>query len=86
MGLDEGTGVFFTFHRRGRPRHLHSRRAKRSKTGVAPVVDIRFQDYRDVSGQFDAVVGVEMPDVVGDNQEGRDAVITVSVFVASVCT
>ncbi|MGY1810407.1 class I SAM-dependent methyltransferase [Blastococcus sp. SYSU D00669] len=34
--------------------------------GVADRVDIRLQDYRDVRGQFDAVVSVEMIEAVGE--------------------
>ena len=34
--------------------------------GVADLVDVRLQDYRDVQGQFDAIVSVEMIEAVGE--------------------
>jgi cyclopropane-fatty-acyl-phospholipid synthase len=34
--------------------------------GLSPLVDIRVQDYRDVTGQFDAIVSVEMIEAVGE--------------------
>ncbi|NYJ05531.1 SAM-dependent methyltransferase [Petropleomorpha daqingensis] len=34
--------------------------------GVADLVDVRLQDYRDVTGQFDAIVSVEMIEAVGE--------------------
>jgi cyclopropane-fatty-acyl-phospholipid synthase len=41
--------------------------AKRAAdAGVTDLVDIRVQDYRDVVGQFDAVVSVEMIEAVGE--------------------
>jgi len=36
------------------------------KAGLASRVDIRRQDYRDVEGQFDAVVSIEMLEAVGE--------------------
>jgi cyclopropane-fatty-acyl-phospholipid synthase len=41
--------------------------AKRiADAGLTDIVDIRVQDYRDVVGQFDAVVSVEMIEAVGE--------------------
>jgi cyclopropane-fatty-acyl-phospholipid synthase len=37
------------------------------QAGYADQVDVRLQDYRDVSGQFDAIVSVEMIEAVGAN-------------------
>jgi cyclopropane-fatty-acyl-phospholipid synthase len=37
-----------------------------SAAGVADMVDIRLQDYRAVTGQFDAIVSVEMIEAVGE--------------------
>jgi len=34
--------------------------------GVADLVDVRLQDYRDVTGEFDAIVSVEMIEAVGE--------------------
>jgi cyclopropane-fatty-acyl-phospholipid synthase len=34
--------------------------------GMTPWVDIRVEDYRDVTGQFDAVISVEMIEAVGE--------------------
>jgi len=34
--------------------------------GMTPRVDIRIEDYRDVTGQFDAVISVEMVEAVGE--------------------
>ena len=34
--------------------------------GVADRVEIRLQDYREVSGRFDAIVSVEMIEAVGE--------------------
>jgi cyclopropane-fatty-acyl-phospholipid synthase len=36
------------------------------EAGVAEAVDIRIQDYRDVDGQYDAIVSVEMIEAVGE--------------------
>jgi cyclopropane-fatty-acyl-phospholipid synthase len=41
-------------------------RRKIEEAGLAPSVDIRVQDYRDVTGQFDAIVSVEMIEAVGE--------------------
>ncbi|WP_430667218.1 class I SAM-dependent methyltransferase [Jatrophihabitans telluris] len=37
------------------------------EAGLADLVDVRLQDYREVEGQFDAVVSVEMVEAVGAN-------------------
>ncbi len=37
-----------------------------AEAGVRDRIDLRLQDYRDVSGQFDAVVSVEMIEAVGE--------------------
>jgi cyclopropane-fatty-acyl-phospholipid synthase len=34
--------------------------------GLADLVELRFQDYRDVSGQFDRIVSIEMFEAVGE--------------------
>jgi cyclopropane-fatty-acyl-phospholipid synthase len=34
--------------------------------GLTPYIDIRVEDYRDVTGQFDAVISVEMIEAVGE--------------------
>jgi cyclopropane-fatty-acyl-phospholipid synthase len=34
--------------------------------GLSPFIDIRVEDYRDVAGQFDAVLSVEMIEAVGE--------------------
>ena len=34
--------------------------------GMTPYIDIRLEDYRDVTGQFDAVISVEMIEAVGE--------------------
>lgn len=44
--------------------HLANIRVK--TLGLDPLVDVRLQDYRDVEGQFDAVVSVEMIEAVGE--------------------
>src|SRR3954451_20903040 len=36
------------------------------EAGVADLVDVRLQDYRDVTGGFDAIVSVEMIEAVGE--------------------
>jgi cyclopropane-fatty-acyl-phospholipid synthase len=41
-------------------------RKRAAEAGVAELVDVRLQDYRDVTGQFDAVVSVEMIEAVGE--------------------
>jgi cyclopropane-fatty-acyl-phospholipid synthase len=37
-----------------------------SEAGLADRVDIRLQDYRDVSGQFDRIISIEMIEAVGE--------------------
>jgi cyclopropane-fatty-acyl-phospholipid synthase len=37
-----------------------------AEAGVADLVDVRLQDYRDVTGEFDAIVSVEMIEAVGE--------------------
>jgi cyclopropane-fatty-acyl-phospholipid synthase len=44
--------------------HLANQRVK--KLGLDPLVDVRLLDYRDVQGQFDAIVSVEMIEAVGE--------------------
>jgi cyclopropane-fatty-acyl-phospholipid synthase len=41
-------------------------RERFSAAGVSDRIDLRVQDYRDVSGEFDAVVSVEMVEAVGE--------------------
>jgi cyclopropane-fatty-acyl-phospholipid synthase len=41
-------------------------RRRAEDAGVADRVDVRLQDYRDATGQFDAVVSVEMIEAVGE--------------------
>jgi cyclopropane-fatty-acyl-phospholipid synthase len=41
-------------------------RRRAEEAGVADLVDVRLQDYRDATGQFDAVVSVEMIEAVGE--------------------
>src|SRR4051794_12627287 len=41
-------------------------RKRAHAAGVADLVDVRLQDYRDVTGRFDAVVSVEMIEAVGE--------------------
>jgi cyclopropane-fatty-acyl-phospholipid synthase len=43
---------------------LARRRVKAA--GLTPLIDIRVEDYRDVTGQFDAIVSVEMIEAVGE--------------------
>lgn len=40
--------------------------ARLDNAGVAHRVDLRLQDYRDVSGQFDAIASIEMFEAVGE--------------------
>lgn len=37
------------------------------REGIADKVDIRLQDYREITGQFDKVVSIEMMEAIGDN-------------------
>jgi cyclopropane-fatty-acyl-phospholipid synthase len=41
-------------------------RARVKAAGLQAMVDIRVEDYRDVTGQFDAVISVEMIEAVGE--------------------
>jgi cyclopropane-fatty-acyl-phospholipid synthase len=41
-------------------------RRRVEEAGLSALVDIRVEDYRDVTGQFDAVVSVEMIEAVGE--------------------
>ena len=41
-------------------------RKRAEEAGVADLVEVRLQDYRDVTGRFDAVVSVEMIEAVGE--------------------
>ncbi|QNG36979.1 class I SAM-dependent methyltransferase [Geodermatophilaceae bacterium NBWT11] len=41
-------------------------RARAEEAGVAHLVDVKLQDYRDATGQYDAVVSVEMIEAVGE--------------------
>ena len=41
-------------------------RERAAAAGVADLVDVRLQDYRDVTGEFDAIVSVEMIEAVGE--------------------
>ncbi|MBB4285262.1 SAM-dependent methyltransferase [Roseospira goensis] len=42
-------------------------RARMAAAGLADRVEIRFQDYRDVTGQFDAIASIEMFEAVGED-------------------
>jgi cyclopropane-fatty-acyl-phospholipid synthase len=37
-----------------------------ARAGVAPLVDLRLQDYRDVEGHYDRIVSIEMFEAVGE--------------------
>jgi cyclopropane-fatty-acyl-phospholipid synthase len=41
-------------------------RERAAEAGVADLVDVRLQDYRDATGEFDAIVSVEMIEAVGE--------------------
>ncbi len=41
-------------------------RERMQRAGVSDAVDIRIQDYRDIDGQFDKIVSVEMFEAVGE--------------------
>jgi cyclopropane-fatty-acyl-phospholipid synthase len=41
-------------------------RSRVRQAGLSATVDIRVEDYRDVTGQFDAIVSVEMLEAVGE--------------------
>ncbi len=45
--------------------HAYAER-RLAEAGLADRVDVRFQDYRDVEGDFDAVVSIEMFEAVGE--------------------
>ena len=44
---------------------LEYARARLDRAGMAGKTDMRFQDYRDVQGQFDRIVSIEMLEAVG---------------------
>ncbi|MDI7774007.1 cyclopropane-fatty-acyl-phospholipid synthase family protein [Asticcacaulis sp. EMRT-3] len=44
--------------------------ARMAKLGLSDRVDIRLMDYRDIEGQFDAVVSIEMFEAVGETYWG----------------
>ena len=46
-------------------------RARMSAAGLDGRVDIRFQDYRDVDGQFDKIASIEMCEAVGEENWPR---------------
>ncbi|WP_445678706.1 class I SAM-dependent methyltransferase [Radicibacter daui] len=48
-----------------REQHAHAR-AVMEKAGLQERVDIRLQDYRDVSGRFERIVSIEMIEAVGE--------------------
>ena len=41
--------------------------ARRDKAGLQDKIDYRLQDYRDVKGQFDRIISIEMFEAVGEN-------------------
>ncbi|RYF81933.1 MAG: class I SAM-dependent methyltransferase [Comamonadaceae bacterium] len=41
-------------------------RQRAAGAGVAPLVDLRLQDYRDTQGQYDRIVSIEMIEAVGE--------------------
>ncbi|MCP4002208.1 MAG: class I SAM-dependent methyltransferase [Gammaproteobacteria bacterium] len=45
---------------------LHWAKKRISQAGLSDLVEIRFQDYRDVQGKFDRIVSVEMFEAVGE--------------------
>jgi len=45
---------------------LHLARQRAADAGVQDLVDVRLQDYREVTGEFDAIVSVEMIEAVGE--------------------
>jgi len=47
-------------------RQLDHARTEVEKAGLEGVVDLRLQDYRDVQGQFDRIVSIEMLEAVGE--------------------
>ncbi len=48
------------------PSQLEYAKARFEREGVAGRVEIRLQDYREVTGQFDKVVSIEMMEALGD--------------------
>lgn len=46
-------------------------RARIAQSGLAQRAEVRFQDYRDVEGQFDRIVSVEMIEAVGEEHWAR---------------
>jgi cyclopropane-fatty-acyl-phospholipid synthase len=47
------------------PAQLKAARQRIAQAGLAERVDLRLQDYRDLSGQFDRIVSIEMIEAVG---------------------
>lgn len=45
---------------------LREARARANAAGVGELVEFRLQDYRDIGGQYDAVVSIEMFEAVGE--------------------
>src|SRR4030095_1346251 len=41
-------------------------RERFQREGIANRIDLRLQDYREISGQFDKVVSIEMMEAIGD--------------------
>ena len=48
----------------------HARKSVQG-AGLAPKVDVVFEDYRDTQGQFDRLVSIEMIEAVGEGNWGR---------------
>jgi cyclopropane-fatty-acyl-phospholipid synthase len=46
---------------------LHLARSRAESAGVQHLVDVRLQDYREVEGEYDAIVSVEMIEAVGED-------------------
>ena len=46
-------------------------RARMARAGLSEAVEIRLQDYRDVEGQFDKIVSIEMFEAVGEENWER---------------
>jgi len=46
-------------------------RERISSAGLDELVELRFQDYRDVTGQFDHIVSIEMFEAVGEDNWGE---------------
>jgi cyclopropane-fatty-acyl-phospholipid synthase len=60
-----GAGARVTGLTLSQEQHAHAR-ALMEKAGLQEKVDIRLQDYRDVSGRFDRIVSIEMIEAVGE--------------------